>query len=35
MRNPVTVDPKRDLQSVVPLEQTPVETAVQRALANG
>ncbi len=35
MRNPVTVDPDRDLQSVVPIEQTPVETAVQQALANG
>ncbi len=35
MRNPVTVDPERDLQSVVPIEQTSVETAVQRALAEG
>jgi uncharacterized protein YbjT (DUF2867 family) len=35
MRNPVTVDPKRDLQSVVPIEQTPVEVAVQQALAEG
>ncbi|MEF8905770.1 MAG: NADH-binding protein, partial [Haloarculaceae archaeon] len=35
MRNPVTVDPERDLQSVVPIEQTPVEVAVQRALAEG
>jgi len=33
MRNPVTVDPQRDLQSVVPIEQTPVEVAVQQALA--
>ncbi|WP_336001846.1 NAD(P)H-binding protein [Halorientalis halophila] len=33
MRNPVTVDPERDLQSVVPIEQTPVEVAVRRALA--
>jgi len=33
MRNPVTVDPERDLQSVVPIEQTPVEVAVQQALA--
>jgi uncharacterized protein YbjT (DUF2867 family) len=35
MRNPVTVDPERDLQSVVPIEQTPVEVAVQQALAEG
>ena len=35
MRNPVTVDPERDLQSVVPIEQTPVEVAVQQALADG
>jgi dTDP-glucose 4,6-dehydratase len=35
MRNPVTVDPERDLQSVVPIEQTPVKTAVQQALADG
>jgi uncharacterized protein YbjT (DUF2867 family) len=35
MRNPVTVDPSRDLQSVVPIEQTSVEVAVQRALADG
>jgi dTDP-glucose 4,6-dehydratase len=33
MRNPVTVDPERDLQSVVPIEQTRVKVAVQRALA--
>jgi dTDP-glucose 4,6-dehydratase len=33
MRNPVTVDPERDLQAVVPIEQTPVEEAVRRALA--
>ena len=33
MRNPVTVDPERDLQSVVPIDQTPVEVAVRRALA--
>jgi hypothetical protein len=31
----VTVDPSRDLQSVVPIEQTSVEVAVQRALADG
>ncbi|AXG07167.1 NAD-dependent epimerase/dehydratase family protein [Haloplanus rubicundus] len=35
MRNPVTVDPERDLQSVVPIEQTSVEVAVQQALADG
>ena len=35
MRNPVTVDPERDLQSVVPIEQTPVEVAIRRALAEG
>ncbi|WP_299263659.1 NAD(P)H-binding protein [Halorientalis sp.] len=35
MRNPVTVDSERDLQSVVPIEQTPVEVAVQQALAQG
>jgi dTDP-glucose 4,6-dehydratase len=35
MRNPVTVDPERDLQSVVPIDQTSVEEAVRRALADG
>jgi dTDP-glucose 4,6-dehydratase len=35
MRNPVTVDSERNLQSIVPIEQTSVETAVQQALANG
>ncbi|MFC4408711.1 NAD(P)H-binding protein [Haloarchaeobius iranensis] len=35
MRNPVTVDPERDLQSVVPIEQTSVEAAVRQALAEG
>jgi dTDP-glucose 4,6-dehydratase len=35
MRNPVTVDLERDLQSLVPIEQTSVEAAVQRALAEG
>jgi len=33
MRHPVTVDPDRDLQAVVPIEQTPVDEAVRRALA--
>jgi dTDP-glucose 4,6-dehydratase len=33
MRNPVTVDGERDLQNVVPIERTPVEEAVRRALA--
>ncbi|WP_096390313.1 NAD(P)H-binding protein [Halopenitus persicus] len=35
MRNPVTVDPERDLQSVVPIERTPIEIAIRRALAEG
>jgi len=35
MRHPVTVDPDRDLQSVVPIEQTPLETAIRKALAEG
>jgi len=33
MRNPVTVDETIDLQSVVPIEQTSIETAVSEALA--
>jgi dTDP-glucose 4,6-dehydratase len=33
MRHPVTVDPDRDLQAVVPIEQTPIDEAVRRALA--
>ena len=33
MRNPVTVDATNDLQSVVPIDQTPIETAVRDALA--
>ena len=33
MRNPVVVDETMDLQSVVPIEQTPIETAVSEALA--
>ena len=33
MRNPVVVDPDRDLQDVVPIDQTPVEEAIRRALA--
>lgn len=33
MRNPVTVDADRDLQAVVPIAQTPIETAVREALA--
>jgi len=33
MRNPVTVDADRDLQAVVPITQTPIETAVREALA--
>jgi dTDP-glucose 4,6-dehydratase len=34
MRNPVTVSPDRDLQTVVPIDQTPVEEAIRRALAD-
>ena len=34
MRNPVTVDGERDLQNVVPIERTPVEEAVRRALVD-
>lgn len=33
MRNPVVVDADRDLQAVVPISQTPIETAVREALA--
>jgi dTDP-glucose 4,6-dehydratase len=33
MRNPVVVDANSDLQAVVPITQTPIETAVQAALA--
>jgi len=33
MRNPVTVDDARDLQHVVPIDRTPIEVAVRRALA--
>lgn len=33
MRHPVTVDESRDLQAVVPIERTPIEEAVRRALA--
>jgi len=33
MRNPVTVDPERDLQEVVPIDQTPIEEAIRRSLA--
>ena len=32
MRHPVTVDPERDLQNVIPIDRTPVETAIDRAL---
>ena len=35
MRHPVTVDSGRDIQEVVPIERTPVEEAVRRALAEG
>jgi len=33
MRNPVTVAAASDLQKIVPIEQTPIETAVRDALA--
>lgn len=33
MRNPVVVDEKTDLQAVVPIAQTPIETAIRAALA--
>ena len=33
MRNPVVVDETMNLQNVVPIEQTPIETAVSEALA--
>ncbi|PSP77925.1 NADH-binding protein [Halobacteriales archaeon QS_7_69_60] len=32
MRHPVTVDPERDLQNVIPIDRTPVERAIDRAL---
>lgn len=32
MRYPVTVDPDHDLQDVVPIERTPIEEAIRRAL---
>ncbi|MBV0903757.1 NAD(P)H-binding protein [Haloarcula salina] len=34
MRNPVTVDPELDLQTVVPIDQTPIEEAVREALVS-
>lgn len=34
MRNPVTVDAERDLQRVVPIDRTPIETAVTKALTD-
>ena len=33
MRHPVTVDPERDLQDVVPIDRTPIDEAVREALA--
>jgi dTDP-glucose 4,6-dehydratase len=33
MRHPVTVDPARDLQDVVPIDRTPIPQAVERTLA--
>lgn len=35
MRHPVTVDDDRDLQNVIEIDQTPVDEAVRRALAEG
>ncbi|MDY6817345.1 MAG: NAD(P)H-binding protein [Halobacteriales archaeon] len=35
MRYPVTVDPERDLQAVVPIDRTPIEDAIRRTLASG
>jgi dTDP-glucose 4,6-dehydratase len=32
MRNPVTVDSERDLQRVVPIEQTSIEDAIAAAI---
>ena len=32
MRYPVTVDPARDLQAVVPIERTPIAVAIRRAI---
>ena len=34
MRYPVTVDADRDLQSVVPIDRTPIDDAVRRALSD-
>lgn len=33
MRHPVTVDPDRDLQTVVPIDRTPIREAIKKALA--
>ena len=33
MRHPVTVSPERDLQSTVPIDRTPIDDAVRRALS--
>jgi dTDP-glucose 4,6-dehydratase len=35
MRHPVTVDPERDLQRVVPVDRTPVPEAIERTLREG
>jgi dTDP-glucose 4,6-dehydratase len=35
MRHPVTVDPDRDLQSVVPIDRTSLEDAIRDALGTG
>ncbi|MEF8778168.1 MAG: NAD(P)H-binding protein [Natronomonas sp.] len=34
MRNPVTVDPERDLQNAVPIDRTPIRDAIRKALAS-
>jgi len=33
MRHPVTVDPARDLQNVLPIDRTPIPEAIERTLA--
>jgi dTDP-glucose 4,6-dehydratase len=33
MRNPVTVDSKRDLQNVIPIDRTEIPDAIRQALA--
>lgn len=33
MRHPVTVDPEKDLQTVLPIERTSIETAIRKSLS--